>query len=47
MTSIALRGATGNLDRQVARVALDRGTRLSVAVRSPARLAPQVAGPAR
>lgn len=43
MTSIAVLGATGNLGRQVARQALDRGWRLSVAVRSPARLAPEVA----
>lgn len=44
MTSIALLGATGNLGLQVARQALARDWRLSVAVRCRSRLASDVAG---
>ena len=47
MPSIALFGATGHLGRHLARQALDRGWRLSVAVRDRARLAPEVRDRAR
>lgn len=47
MPSIALLGATGNLGRHIARQSLDRGWRLSVAVRNRGRLAPDVAARAQ
>ncbi|TWD77206.1 hypothetical protein FB547_110168 [Variovorax beijingensis] len=47
MTSIALVGATGNLGRHVAAQALAAGWRLSVAVRSRARLLPEIAAHAQ
>jgi putative NADH-flavin reductase len=47
MTSIALLGATGNLGRHVAGQALAQGWKLSVAVRSRARLAAEVAARAQ
>ena len=47
MPSLAILGATGNLGSHVARQALDRDWDLSVAVRSPSRLPPDVAGRAR
>lgn len=47
MTSIALLGATGNVGRHVAAQSLQRGWQLSVAVRTPHRLAPEVAKQAR
>ncbi|MFM7120564.1 MAG: NAD(P)-dependent oxidoreductase [Gammaproteobacteria bacterium] len=47
MPSLALFGATGNLGRHVAGVALARGFALSVAVRNPSRLEADVASRAR
>lgn len=47
MTSLAILGATGNLGRHVARQALVQGCSLSVAVRSRARLDPEVVARAR
>ena len=47
MTRIALFGATGSLGTQVARRAVAAGFELSVFVRTPARLAPEVAARAR
>jgi uncharacterized protein len=43
MTSLVILGATGNLGSHVARQALDRDWEVSVAVRSPGRLSPDVA----
>jgi putative NADH-flavin reductase len=47
MTSIALLGATGSLGSQVARLATSAGHRLSVLVRSPGKLPPDVASLAK
>lgn len=45
--SIAVLGSTGNLGRHIARLALDRGWSLSVAVRNRGRLTPEVASRAQ
>jgi len=47
MTSIAVLGATGKLGAQVARQIIDRGWDLSLLVRSPGKLEPELAARAR
>ena len=47
MTSLAVLGATGNLGGYVAREGVARGLDLSVVVRSPSRLSPDIATRAR
>jgi uncharacterized protein YbjT (DUF2867 family) len=47
MTSVAVLGATGSLGRHVAGQAVARGSSLALLVRSPQKLAPDIASGAR